>query len=94
MDAIRPIKKAQIAAHLADKYPHLFLFPVPLKVGIDKDLLADPDRQFSSNTLSHFLYHWCHQSRYCAAVAVAKARYGLRGEMCDVVTNHSREPRS
>lgn len=90
MDADRPIKKAHIAAHLAEKYPHLFVIPVPLKVGITRDLLADPDRLFSSKTLSHFLYNWCRQPRYCAAVDVAKSRYGLQGEMCDVVTNNAR----
>ena len=56
MDAIRPIKKAQIGAYLADQYPHLFIIPVPLKVGIYRDLMAVPDRQYGGRTLQTFLF--------------------------------------
>lgn len=90
MQVERPVKRAHIAAHLAQKYPHLFSFPVPLKVGIGRDLLRAPDRQYSDRTLSSFLHKWCSSDAYCDAVEKASARYDLEGRMHPVVTNHSR----
>jgi sRNA-binding protein len=90
MDAIRPIKKAQIGAYLADQYPHLFLFPVPLKIGIFRDLMAVPDRPYGGETLQSFLYKWTTSDAYCDAVEIGKCRYGLDGSMHPMVCNSSR----
>jgi sRNA-binding protein len=90
MDAIRPIKKAQIGAYLADQYPHLFIIPVPLKVGIYRDLMAVPDRQYGGRTLQTFLFTWTRQPAYCAAVERGRARYGLDGSMHPMVYTTSR----
>ncbi len=85
-----PIRKAEIAGHLAEKYPHLFLIPVPLKIGIRADLLAAPDRAFSGATLASFLHKWVGSPAYCERLRVAKFRYDLAGNMVDVVTNCTR----
>lgn len=85
-----PIGKDEIAAHLADKYPHLFIIPVPLKVGIRADLLSSPDRKFSSRALCSFLHKWVASPAYCYALSRAKCRYDLDGAMAPLVTNDTR----
>ena len=88
-----PIRKDAIAGHLADKYPHLFLIPVPLKVGIRADLLAAPDRAFSSASLASFLHKWVSSPEYAAALGRAKCRYDLSGNNAPLVTNSARVDR-
>lgn len=90
----RPIKKAQIGAHLAELYPHLFTFPVPLKVGIFNDLRAVPDRQYGNYAIQHFLKRWCTSDAYCQAIEQGKSRYGLDGSMYPMVTTQSRRWKS
>jgi sRNA-binding protein len=90
MDAIRPIKKAQIGAYLADQYPHLFILPVPLKVGIYRDLMAVPERPYGGRTLQSFLHKWTRSDAYCAAVERGRCRYGLDGSMHPMVYSTSR----
>lgn len=85
-----PVGKDEIAAHLADKYPHIFLIAVPLKVGIRADLMAASDRQFSSNALASFLHKWVASPAYCERLRASKFRYDLDGNICDIVTNHTR----
>lgn len=89
-EAYRPIKRPDIQAHLQELYPHLFTIPVPLKVGIGKDLLARHDRLYSQKTLSVFMHHWTHQDAYCDAVERGKHRYDLAGNICPMETNQSR----
>ncbi len=87
MNTSYPIKKAAIAAHLRDLFPHLFSFPVPLKVGIHRDLMSLPGRQFGASALRSFLCKWTSSPDYCHAVAVAKSRYALDGSMAPLVKN-------
>jgi sRNA-binding protein len=90
MDAGLPVKKAQIAAYLADRYPHLFMIPVPLKVGIYRDLMAAQGRPYGGRTLQSFLHKWTRQPAYCDAVERGRARYGLDGSMHPMVYTTSR----
>lgn len=90
MDVEQPIKKAQIAAYLQQHFPHLFTIPVPLKVGIGKDLLRHPTRAYTQKTLCSFLHHWTNAEAYCEAVERGKHRYDLDGRICPMVTNNSR----
>lgn len=89
-EADRPIKKPDIQAHLQELYPHLFTIPVPLKVGIGRDLLRRPGRLYSQRTIQSFLHHWTKQESYCEAVESGKHRYDLDGRICPMVTNSSR----
>lgn len=89
-EAYRPIKRPDVQAHLQELYPHLFTIPVPLKVGIGRDLLRRPDRLYSQRTLCSFLNKWTKAPEYCAAVEAGKHRYDLGGNLCPMVTNHSR----
>ena len=90
MDVQQPIKRAEIAAYLQQHFPHLFTIPVPLKIGIGRDLLRSPVRAYTQKTLSAFLHHWTRSPAYCDAVERGKHRYDLEGNICPMVTNQSR----
>lgn len=67
---------------LASHWPHLFSFPVPLKVGIHWDILETNPRPVAHSRLSGFLYCWTHNPQYIAAVDASSSRWDLDGSMC------------
>lgn len=71
---------------LADRWPHLFLIPVPLKIGIHRDILAafdsEGDRPFSVRHLHSCLHHWTQSPDYKATLERSNARYDLAGNLC------------
>lgn len=71
----------QVQSALAERWPHLFSFPVPLKVGIHKDLPPVGERPVSIKKFSKFLFLWVQQPEYIEALKTAKHRYGMNGEM-------------
>jgi sRNA-binding protein len=73
--------KPQAQAVMAEKWPHLFSFPVPLKVGIHKDFPPAGERPLSSKQFNTFLYYWVRQPGYIEALKTGKHRYGLDGSM-------------
>jgi hypothetical protein len=78
-----PEKHEATRLALADRWPHLFLIPVPLKIGIHRDICSE--RVLSRHKVQHFLFHWVRQPAYLAAVQSASHRYDLAGNMHPVV---------
>ena len=79
-------------AALAERWPHLFLVPVPLKIGIHKDFPPEGERPVSRVKFREFLASWVKTPEYKAACATAKARYDFDGKMCPLapeVTKHA-----
>lgn len=66
---------------LRTNWPHLFTFPVPLKIGIHVDILASGLIE-SRALLRRVLQGWVRSPEYLAALDKAKCRYGLDGSMC------------
>lgn len=78
---VYPLRTHEEIKHdLIKRYPNLFGVVTPLKGGIEKDLLALEDRQFSSERLKSFLYSWFGSLDYQTACANGEFRYGLNGE--------------
>lgn len=73
-----------VQAALAERWPHLFTFPVPLKIRIHRDYfaLSAADRPVSRKKFLRFLGRWCKQPAYLAALESAKQRYDLEGRIC------------
>lgn len=77
-----PNKKVQ--AKLAERWPHLFSFPVPLKIGIHLDYLAiEPlARPVSRKDFFRFIKRWVKQPEYIQALSRFDARYDFNGHIC------------
>lgn len=67
---------------LAERWPHLFMVPCPLKIGITQDYYAIPNRPVSGRRWRHFLWWWCRQPEYLEALAKSRHRYDLNGNIC------------
>lgn len=75
-----PVDPDKVDRLMAGAYPHLFgdrKDPVPLKVGIHRDLLADPFRPVTGKQLRQFLYRWTKQPAYQQALKAGKERVSL-----------------
>jgi sRNA-binding protein len=70
---------------LAERWPHLFTFAVPLKVGIHKDYPAPGERPLAMKRFNSFLYHWVRQPEYRKQLREGKARYGFDGSMYPIM---------
>lgn len=76
----KPVNR-KVQAALAERWPHLFHFPVPLKIGIHRDYPAPGDRPVSKKVFARFLKKWVKQPAYQAALQSGTARYGFDGSM-------------
>lgn len=66
---------------LASNWPHLFTFPVPLKIGIHKDFPPVGQRPITRKRFLRFLKWWCSRAEYRAALATYSGRYGFDGSL-------------
>ena len=66
---------------LAAKWPHLFSFPVPLKIGIHKDYPTGEDRPMRKKDFTAFLFSWVREPEYIEAIRRGKGRYGFDGSL-------------
>lgn len=65
---------------LAARYPLIFSYARPLKVGIHRDLRAAiPEDELSTTDLRHFLYKWVRRPPYLDALARGVRRVDLEG---------------
>lgn len=66
---------------LARQWPHLFSFPVPLKIGIHKDFPPVGERPITRKRFLRFLKWWCSRPEYVAAISSSNGRYGFDGSL-------------
>jgi ProP effector len=65
---------------LQEFYPVAFArVPVPLAIGIDKQIIAAALDDCPADVLHHALHHWTRSDLYLAILAAGGARYGLDG---------------
>ena len=77
---------------LAETWPHLFSFPVPLKIAIHKDFPPVGERPITRKRFLRFLSWWCSRPDYVAAIENGRARYGFDGSMHPMVRTTTRKP--
>lgn len=82
------IPRNETHAALAERWPHLFIVPVPLKIGIHHEYPPEGERPVSKLKFRNFMWHWVRQPSYKAALDVAKARYDFEGRMWPVGEHH------
>lgn len=75
---------------LAETWPHLFSFPVPLKIAIHRDFPPVGERPITRKRFLRFLSWWCSRPEYATAVETGRARYGLDGSMHPMVHTTAR----
>jgi hypothetical protein len=82
---MNPKSFAEAKSILAERWPHLFTFPVPLKIGIHKDFPPVGERPMTRKRFCRFLEVWCSRPEYEDAVYFAKGRYGFDGSLHPVI---------
>lgn len=75
---------------LYDLYPGLFSKEkmLPLKKGIDKDILSDPRFVESGTSLRGTLFAYTRSTRYLQAVIRLRERYNIHGELVEAITQN------
>lgn len=74
------VDPAKVDKLMVQTYPHLFgnrKDPVPLKIGIHRELLDDPRLPVTGRQCRQFLYRWTKQPAYQRNVAAGKERFGI-----------------
>ncbi len=62
--------------------------PVPLAIGIHRDLARHYKGRFTSKQIRIFLKFWCSRREYHEAVASGQSRVGLAGEIRGITGDH------
>lgn len=73
--------RERVHAVLRERWPHLFSFPVPLKIGVHKDFRDLARRPVGRDAFDLFLRWWTQQDAYKQVVATARARYDFDGRI-------------
>lgn len=66
---------------LRTRWPAIFTWARPLKIGIDRDISAALGEEISRRQLRLFLAGWCRRPAYLKALEAGVPRVGLDGEV-------------
>jgi sRNA-binding protein len=70
-------RNERVRVLLAEHWPHLFTEPVPLAIGIDKDIEKAIGDLVTRRRLENFMFGWTRRPAYRRAVKRGDARQGL-----------------